>query len=112
MSRILSRGVSASLHAGITPQADTLLWTNPNEMATAADSTNPTGMHSCFRDIFVISLTRFFFKISFVSKSLLNFCHSLSDITGVRDTIKKENHNHPKRLRNGEDEIRFQKVNE
>ena len=44
-------------------------------------------------------LTRLFFKISFVSKPLLNFCHSLSDITGITTTIKKENHNLPKIMR-------------
>ena len=65
-------GVSASVHAGIhtpipgqtspwadTPQADTLPGKTPPgrhplpvhagiDMATAADGTHPTGMHSCF----------------------------------------------------------------
>ena len=46
-------GVSASVHAGIhtshpgrSPLADT-----PQQTATAADGTHPTGMHSCYKRI-------------------------------------------------------------
>ena len=47
-------GVSAPVHAGIQnpswadpPWSDTPLGRHPHEMATAADGTHPTGMHSC-----------------------------------------------------------------
>ena len=38
-------GVYASVHAGIHPPGRHL---SPEQTATAADGTHPTGMHSCF----------------------------------------------------------------
>ena len=45
VSHSVLRGVFAPVYAGIhSPRLATL----PQQMATAADGTHPTGMHSCF----------------------------------------------------------------
>ena len=53
VSHSVHRGRSAPVHAGIPPWADTPRADTPSradtpqQTATAADGTHPTGMHSC-----------------------------------------------------------------
>ena len=71
MSKILSGGVSASMHAVIHPPGR-----HPHQQtATAADGTHPTGMHSCF---YFSTLLEFVKLVKHKTNKLISGISSLS----------------------------------
>ena len=82
-------GVSASVHAGISPPEKTPPeqtppeQTSPRDTATAADGTHPTGMHSCYTKL--IDLV---FLYCFVVKCNINSAKTLCPMLTDHATLR------------------------